>query len=174
MKFVVPTLAVLAAWAVGCGGRSSSPTAIETPAVIRAVLAAGVPEQPAGSIADLRRTSRPGQTVVVEGRIMGRPEPFLERRAAFVLGDGSLTPCNERPGDKCPTPWDLCCEPPDAVRNGTAVLRIVDEAGRVVPMGLKGIGGLRELARVRVRAVVAPESTPEAWILDARAIAVLP
>ncbi len=119
----------------------------------------------------VRADARPGDEVTVSGKVMGRTQPFVDGRAAFVLGDTTtLTPCNERPDDECTTPWDVCCDSKEDIREGTATIQIVGENGRVVAQGLKGVKGLKELSTVTVSGTVAESSTPEALVIDASAL----
>jgi hypothetical protein len=120
-----------------------------------------------GEIHAVRGTVKPGDTVTVKGLIMGREMPFVEGRAAFVLGDRTLlTPCNEKPGDNCATPWDTCCDQ-EAIPQATATIQLVDADGRVLKQGLKGVHGLTELSAVTVTGTVDQASTPEAFIINA-------
>ena len=105
---------------------------------------------------------------------MGTETPFVDNRALFVVGDeGTLTSCDLRTGDQCRTPWDVCCEPADAIRAGTATIQIVDADGNVLKQSIRGVGGLKELSRVRVEGVVAPQSTEDALIINATGIQIL-
>jgi hypothetical protein len=119
------------------------------------------------AIHTLRTTAKPGDQVTVSGIIMGREKPFVDGRAAFVLGDpAKLTPCNKMPDDECKTPWDACCDTPEAKREGTATIQLVDN-GRVLKQGLKGVNGLKELSNVTLTGTVDKASTPEALIINA-------
>ena len=122
-----------------------------------------------------RHQVQPGDEITLSGRVMGRTSVFVEGRAAFILGDPEkLTPCNEIPGDECPTPWDVCCDTKEAKREGTATIQIAGEDGRVLSGSLKGVGGLTELSRVIVQGTVDRASSAEALIVNARAIHVVP
>ncbi len=126
------------------------------------------------AIPELRRTARPGDDVVIEAKVMGTKHPFVDNRAVFVVGDeGTLTSCDLRHDDACPTPWDNCCDDPEAVRAGTATIQVVDESGEVLRHGIKGIAGLEELSRLRIEGRVAPASTEAAFIINAARIEVL-
>jgi len=120
-------------------------------------------------IPEARTKVKPGDTVLLEGKIMGVKTPFVEGRSVFVLGDtGTLTPC----GCSCKTPWDLCCAPHEARLAGTATIQITDASGVVLRSGLRGVRGLRELSQVRVEGVVAEGSTADTLIVNARGIEV--
>lgn len=116
----------------------------------------------------VRKTAKPGDKVTISGRVMGRLHPFVEGRAAFILGDPEkLTPCNERPDDPCATPWDTCCDSAEDKRLGTAAIQIVDSGGRVLGQSIKGSHGLKELSTVTLTGTVDKASTPEALIINA-------
>jgi len=122
-----------------------------------------------------REAARPGQEITLKGRVMGRLRPFVEGRAAFVLGDDTLlTPCNERPDDSCETPWDVCCDTSENKRKGTASIQVIGEDGRVFNQSLRGVNGLVELSRITVRGTVADGSDLDALIINAAAIHVHP
>lgn len=125
-------------------------------------------------IHQLRTTAKPGDTVTLSGLVMGREHPFVEGRAAFILGDpAKLTPCNKNPDDHCTTPWDACCDTPELKKEGTATIQIT-ENGRVLKQPLKGQHGLKELSTVTLTGTVDQASTPEALIINATALHVIP
>ncbi len=158
----------------GCGPRESRQRSPATDSQVAAVFAAAMPEGDPTPIPLARARVAAGDTVIVQGRIMGMKKPFAESLALFVLGDEeTLTPCNERPGDNCPTPWDVCCDTREARLLGVATIQVLDANGDVVRQGLRGANGLQELSRVRVAGVVAPESQPEALIVNAQAVRLL-
>jgi len=121
-----------------------------------------------GQIHTIRTTAKPGDTVALTGLVMGRDQPFVDGRAAFVLGDRTvLTPCNEKPGDSCETPWDTCCNTPEEKQQATATIQLLGPDGRVLKQGLKGAHGLTELSAVTLTGTVDKASTPEALIINA-------
>lgn len=129
---------------------------------------AAKPPASAGEIHAIRATAKPGDTVALTGLVMGRDQPFVDGRAAFVLGDRSiLTPCNEKPGDNCETPWDTCCNTPEEKQRATATIQLLGPDGRVLKQGLKGTHGLTELSAVTLTGTVDKASTPEALIINA-------
>lgn len=171
---VIMTCALLAL-AIGCGRapapESAREAASEVPAALAAVFRAVASSAEPVAIAELRRAAKPGDAVVIEAKVIGAEKPFVDKRAVFIVGDpDKLTSCDLHEGDTCPTPWDVCCEDPRAIRENTATVQVVDAEGRVLPHGLRGIGGLRELSRVRVTGVVAPMSDGGALVINATAI----
>jgi hypothetical protein len=104
---------------------------------------------------------------------MGSSKPFVEGRAAFILGDPELlTPCNEIPGDSCETPWDCCCDTKEDKKAGIATIQITGPDGRVLKDNLEGVGGLAKLATVIVTGKVAEGSSAESLVLNATAVQV--
>lgn len=146
----------------------STPVAAE--AAVTKVFSATAPVNPA-TIHEARKTAKPGDEIVLSGRVMGSQQPFVAGRAAFILGDPALlTACNERPGDECKTPWDNCCDTPEAKRGGTATVQVLGSDGRVAEGTLEGVGGLAKLSKVIVVGKVAPGSGPESLVINATVI----
>lgn len=129
-------------------------------------------EIPAGeAISIVRDKAKPGDEISLSGLVMGREKVFVDGRASFILGDpAKLTPCNKMPDDHCETPWDACCDDKALKLEGTASIQIVGEDGRVLDGNLKGTKGIKELSTVTVTGTVAPQSTPEALIVNATKI----
>jgi len=159
---------------VSCGEKSTQSTAevsvSEASPALSAVLAAS-PAGEAAAIAVIRSTAKPGDEITISGQIMGNAKPFVDGRAAFILGDPEvLTPCNENPGDECETPWDVCCDSPEDKKRGTATIQIVDADGRVLKESVESVGGLEKLAKVTVSGKVAEGSSADLLIVNATAI----
>ena len=158
---------------VSCGKKevsATAPTASASSAALSAVLAASPTGEPK-PIHLIRTTAKPGDEITISGRIMGNEKPFVEGRAAFILGDPEvLTPCNENPDDKCSTPWDTCCDSPEDKKRGTATIQIIGADGRVFKESVEGVGGLENLATVTVRGKVAEGSSADLLIVSAEAI----
>ena len=141
-------------------------------AEVAAILAAA-PAGEAKAIHVIRTTAKPGDEITLSGRIMGNSTPFVEGRAAFILGDPELlTPCNEIPGDSCETPWDCCCDTKEDKKSGIATIQITGPDGRVLKDGLEGVGGLVNLATVTVTGKVAEGSSSDSLVVNATAIRV--
>lgn len=139
-------------------------------AALTAVFAAAPAGEPK-AIHRIRATAKPGDEITVRGKIMGNANPFVDGRAAFILGDPEvLTACNERPGDNCDTPWDNCCDSPEDKKRGTATLQIVDANGRVLKEPLEGVAGIKKLANLTVTGIVAEGSSRDLLIINAKAI----
>jgi len=108
--------------------------------------------EPAGArgVAAARKEAQAGQAVVVVGRIGGDARPWVEGRAAFVIADTALKPCNERAGDTCETPWDYCCDL-DVLKDSKAMVQVVDAHGQPIAQDARRLLGVKELQTVVVR-----------------------
>jgi hypothetical protein len=104
-------------------------------------------------VKEVRDNAKDGEEVLVAGRV----QDFVEDRAMFVLIDNSLTPCNEKPGDACKTPWDYCCDPPDVQKIHKFAVKLADPSGAVIKTPLAGT--LHRLDKVVVRGKVS--KTPD-------------
>ncbi len=176
----IAAAAGLIAFIAGCGGKEGSSAAPEAaagqaPSVLASVFAVVPKPEVIIPIPELRTTVAAGDSVVVEAKVMGVMEPFVENRAIFVVGDeATITTCDlMSEDDHCETPWDACCEDPDKLKAGTATIQVVDQEGKVIRSGIRGINGLTELSRVRVAGEVDKASNGNVLIINARAIDVL-
>jgi len=148
LKFVV--VGLLGVCLVGCGGteEEKEKKKADKPDVdgSKYVLA----EKPEGAIGvrEARENTKDGDEVVIVGRVGGSKDPWIEGRAAFQVADESLRPCNEIPGDKCPYPWDYCCDPD--LKECVTLVTIVDDQGKAVKSGAKELFELKELDTVVV------------------------
>lgn len=166
---------ILAAVFLIASCKEQSPPVATAPATgpnaeVTAILAAA-PSGEAKAIHVVRTTAKPGDEITLSGRIMGNSKPFVEGRAAFILGDPALlTPCNEIPGDECETPWDCCCDSKEDKKAGIATIQIAGPDGRVLKEGIEGVGGLAKLATVTVTGKVAEGSSADSLVVNATAI----
>lgn len=103
------------------------------------------------AVAELVKSAKNEDQVVVVGRIGGNVNPWVEGTAAFLLIDESLTPCNEREDDACPTPWDYCCDDVDLIKTSTVLVKFVDEEGAGIATDAKTLLNLKELDTVVIR-----------------------
>lgn len=131
------------------------------------------PSGKAAAIHIARASAKPGETVTIKGRVMGNIKPFVEGRSIFILGDTeTLKACSDVPGDACATPWDNCCDSPEALKQGIATIQVVDAKGKVLKEGIENVKGLQKLSYVTVSGTVAPGSSAELLLLNADAIKV--
>jgi len=108
--------------------------------------------EPAGamSVKDVRQSVKDGEEVVVVGRIGGTVKPWIDGRAGFQIVDTSFTPCSEKEGDTCQTPWDYCCDAKEDLAKGMATVKVVDDQGQTVPTDARQLLGLKELDTIVV------------------------
>lgn len=141
---------------------------------LKAVFVSSIPDE-ASPIHLARTTVQPGDVITLKGQVMGALEPFVEGRAAFILGDREkLTPCNEMgDDDHCATPWDTCCETKENFRNGTATIQILGANDRPLKEGLEGVEGLEKLSKILVKGRVAEQSGPGNLVVNATAIQIV-
>lgn len=166
-------LLAAASFLASCKETPISSTASPTSApseTLRRVLAAAPADKPE-AIHVVRSSAKVGDDITVSGRIMGNLKPFVDGRAAFILGDPEiLTPCSERPDDDCETPWDNCCDSPEDKKRATATIQIVDADGRVLKETVEGVAGLEKLAHLTVSGKVAEGSSADLLLINAQAI----
>jgi hypothetical protein len=153
----------------GCSQRGSdADSRAETPEPLKGFMLSEKPAE-AVTVSEVRASAKPGETIVVSGRIGGAHEPFGKGFATLVIGDESLQYCDEIPGDACQTPWDACCEDrPKIAANRASVQLLVD--GLPIAASLKGAGGLTELDKIVVAGTVDPSSTDKNLIINASGI----
>lgn len=166
-------LLAIAVLALASCGKKETTAAVETapPAASFDSYFTDQPIPDAKAIHTIRTTAKPGDAIVISGKIMGREKVFVDGRASFLLGDPEkLTPCNAVPGDECETPWDCCCDSKEAKLEGIASIQITDAEGRVLTGGLKGVKGLKELSAVSVSGTVDQSSTAENLVVNAQSI----
>lgn len=167
-----PALALIASLAlVACNKtEDSGSTTPAASAELMAVIDATVDAEPA-AIHLARKTAQPGDTLTLKGWVMGNKSPFVEGRAAFILGDPEvITACSEKPDDHCATPWDNCCDAPEDIKRATATIQIVDAEGRVLKEGIEGVGGIEKLSKLKITGTVAEGSSEANLVLNATAI----
>lgn len=103
----------------------------------------------AKSVLEARADATDGEDIVVVGRIGGSENPWIDGRAAFSIVDEVAKPCNEIPGDKCPKPWDYCCE--DNLASKTTLVKFVGDDGKALSAGAKDLFKVKELDTVIIK-----------------------
>ena len=130
-------------------------------------------EEPAKptEIFGLRKSAKPGDQVTFSGDVLGSMDVFMDGRAVMILGDPKkLTACSLRPGDECETPWDVCCDDPDVINASIVTVQAVDETGKPLKEGFKGVGGMKELSSLVITGEVAKGSTESNMLVNATGI----
>ena len=99
----------------------------------------------AESVADTKRTGPSEDVRVVEGRVYDITKGF----AVLKLMGTELHYCGEVRAEGCKTPWDYCCDPPQAHREHSLLVEFRGADG--TPVETAGIPDLRLLDLVKVR-----------------------
>ncbi len=102
------------------------------------------------NVIDARKSAKHDATISLVGRIGGSTNPWIEGLAAFTIVDTSLKACSDIPGDTCSKPWDYCCESKESLSDATALVKFVDDQGRVLNVGARDLLRLAELNTVVV------------------------
>tara|TARA_Y100000385_G_scaffold268296_1_gene305197 strand:- start:118 stop:663 length:546 start_codon:yes stop_codon:yes gene_type:complete len=104
----------------------------------------------ATSVIRVREEAASDDEVLIVGCIGGSSNPWIEGRAAFTIVDLSLKSCNDTLEDKCPTPWDYCCET-DKLPTSSALVKFVDNSNKVLKADPKTLFGVAELSTVIIK-----------------------
>jgi len=170
--------AVLVASATGCEDRGavqsgSNPSAQSASAPEALPAGFVLSEAPTGAkdVVALKKDAKPGDEVVLRGRVGGSPSPFVDGRASMQVIDKALKACGEGTAmDECKTPWDYCCDDPKEVAAHSASVQVVGADGKPLRAGLKGVGGLKPLSEVTVRGTVAKGADSGVLVVNATGI----
>jgi hypothetical protein len=138
----------------GCGQQnqlpSSAPASSPTSQVSSSEYLLASEPADAADVITARKQAQDEEEVIVVGRIGGSANPWIKGRAAFSMVDPSLKACSDIPGDGCATPWDYCCET-DKLPEATALVKVVDDQGKLVAADARELLGLKELQTVVVK-----------------------
>ena len=105
-------------------------------------------EEPQGAAGVAEARQAGAEEVTVVGRVGGSPNPFVEGIAAFTIVDPKIPSFAEEEG--CPTPWDYCCKL-DQVKDGIAMVKVVDSQGNPVATDARELLGIQGLSMVVVQ-----------------------
>jgi hypothetical protein len=146
-------MALLALITAGCGQQAQGPETTNLGAADLAIYQARfvLPEEPDGAVGVLtaRESSKTDDAVVVVGRIGGTATPWIEGRAAFVMADAStLTESAEHCEEGC---TKECCAHLKELKGFTALVKVIDEQGRPLPVGARELLSVTEHDMVVVR-----------------------
>lgn len=174
-SFILPAcLAVTGLFLSACGEKATDETSTASENSDSSALDAYLVKEAHSEvkqISELFAKPDPGTEVVVGGEVMGSMNPFIDGRAMVVLGDPTkLTPCNRRPGDTCQTPWDVCCDLSETIKSSIATIQLVDDEGKIIKSGLKGVEGIQELSYLTVSGTIAEGSNAENLLINAKEI----
>ena len=154
---------------IGCGGQTPIETVkLETDYSLLSptLIVAKLPANALGVVA-ARQSVHAGADVIISGFVGGRVDPFVDGRAVLTLGDAKELQTCDKEGEGCQSPWDACCEAPEKINASIATIQVIDADGQVVKTGLKGFGGIQELAMLTVKGKIAEGSNSEVLIVNA-------
>jgi hypothetical protein len=151
-----------------CGESPDTKTTQSTDAPTPAWVLASAPAQ-ASDVATAKQSAEEGDQITLRGRIGGRKDPIADGSPVFTIVDLAIPHCKQLHGDRCPTPWDYCCEDPRTLTDNAATVQIVDAQGRPIDAS-PAAHGFAPLDEVIVVGSVAPR--PDDRVLTVRATAV--
>jgi hypothetical protein len=150
--FEMMSVLALVACVVACSTNETNPLALkataETQALAKKLTLVSEPADAANVIA-ARDSVKDGDPIRVVGRIGGSTYPWVDGQAAFTIVDVSLRACNDNTDEKCPTPWDYCCE--SNLSEATALVKIVNEKQSVIPVDARELFQVAELDTIVVQ-----------------------
>jgi hypothetical protein len=149
-KFALISSALLFA---ACGNETPSTSSHGTthaPAALPANLRLAAAPANAKSVAEAKTALKDGDRVVIQGIVGGRADPIAANRAILTLMDSKLPTCDKSPMDKCPTPWDACCEPADVIAKNSLSIQVADADGHPLQNSLSAIEGVKPLASITI------------------------
>lgn len=125
--------------ACGGGDNGPNPTAPDSPLTL-----ASDPGK-AMSVVEAKAAGKK-EGVVVEGRVWELTDGW----AMMKIMDASLDYCGEiNKEDKCPTPWDYCCDTPDDRAAHSLLVKAIDEKGEALEVA--SMPGMRLVDKVKIR-----------------------
>ncbi|MFC5050632.1 hypothetical protein ACFPK9_08405 [Rubritalea spongiae] len=156
---------------VSCSEKPSAETNVgateEVAGGLQGLLLESAPEG-AITINELRSSAKAGDAVAFSGKLIGGDPVLIEKRAIMTLGDpAKLISCDLMgEDDHCQTPWDVCCDDSDAIKQNIVTVQAVDASGSPLKESFRGLGGIQELSKVTVLGAVAEESNDENMIVN--------
>ena len=180
MKHTLTLLPILALALSSCSEKPTESNSSEANAEktqgsqLSSILTENKPEG-AIQINALRKSAKTGESVTVTGKILGASSVLIDNRAIMILGDPNfLTSCDLKEDDHCSTPWDVCCDDVDTINANIVTVQVVDEAGRPLKQGFRGIGGIKELSHITLNGTVAEGSNEKNMLVNASSLYVHP
>lgn len=170
--FVVSVVSVVSAIGLQEPSKPSTPPTKAPPASLPSDFFLAKQPEGAKTVEEVKASVKTGEKVLIRGRIGGSSAPFVEGRAVFTLMGSGLKACSDDPEDKCKSPWDYCCETPEAIAKHSATVQVVDAVGNPLRIGLKGANGLKELSEVIVQGTV-KEAKDKVLIINATSLYII-
>ena len=154
----------------GAGKQGAEPGGSTGLGVLEALVVDEAPEGALGVVA-ARAAAKPGEPLVLRGKVGGKLEPISGAAAILVLADEeSIKSCDQIHGDDCETPWDYCCEESAKIAASTVTIQVKGEDGKLVRSSLRGLAELKELSHLVVAGTVDQASTADAILVNAEKV----
>ena len=115
------------------------------------------------------RLKKPGERILVCGRILGAERLFEKEQAMFLMAD----PVYVTPDEDSPHPYRASGVPPAVKRAHMLSVQVLDRDGKLATGSLQGHHGLKEMAFVVVSGVMNAETTASSPVIDACAIEIV-
>lgn len=177
MKYNTLILLIFTAFSLASCQQKTKPDssdASETTNALSSLMLSTAPEK-AQTIAQVRQSVEVGKSITLSGKVIGHNTPFIDGMAMMVIGDpDKLTSCDLKHGDRCSTPWDVCCDDPEDIKNNIATIQVLDANGELIKQGLKGCQGLKELSHVIITGKIAEGSNEDNLLISATGIYLKP
>ena len=147
---------ILATMLAGCASETDTTTSNDSPqpsdvtSVDGSVYLLDTEPEGAVNVIKVREEAGTDDDLLLVGRIGGSTDPWIDGRAAFTIVDLSLKSCNDTLKDRCPTPWDYCCET-GKLPTSMALVKFVDETDQVVKADARSLFDLQELSTVVIK-----------------------
>ena len=161
---------IVATTLAGCASENSTTTSNASPqtpdvtSVDGSVYLLDTEPEGAGDVIKIREEVGTDDDLLVVGRIGGSSNPWIDGRAAFTIVDLSVKSCNDTLDDKCPTPWDYCCET-SKLPKSTALVKFVDETDQVIKADARSLFDLQELSTVVIKGTAKRDQTGNLTVL---------
>lgn len=123
----------------------------------------------ATEVAELKKTAKEGDSIVVRGIIGGSRAPIIEGAAVFTVMDRAVPDCSAKGDDHCKYPWDYCCETPESKVANSATIQVVGEDGKPLAIDV-GPHGLAPSSDIIVVGTVGPRPNDAVLVINASGI----
>jgi hypothetical protein len=174
MKLTTLLLAAIIPFAIiSCGDKGNSETKTEETKSKPSLEYILLKEKPAEAIkiSDLRTKHKAGETVTFTGQVIGSKEVLSDGLAVMIMGDPTMmTTCDKSGDDGCQTPWDVCCDDLDKVRNNIITVLVLDESGNPIKAGLRGLSGIKEMSDLTITGEIDKSSNENNMNINATGI----
>ena len=142
-RYATLSLVTLLTLTAACSDTNNGPPPVPASAAAQALALAS---DPGAALAVAKaKADGPNENVTVEGRLYDITKGY----AVMRIMDLGMDYCGEiNKEEKCPTPWDFCCDTKDDIAAGSLLVEARDDAGK--PIQTPALPNLRLLDKVKV------------------------